>query len=201
RLQAMARFRNLLVHRYWQVDDAEVLRFGAGVLCYDAWGQLMVGTNSMLYGYKGQWGYYADSETGWLLLTHRYLDPTTGRFLTRDLLPMIHPLRPLRIKAYTEAGNVVEWKKPYLLKVGAINEQALIRLLPDAIAGWKVDLNLLFRLTEKGRYRVVVSYDSPQLEGTNVLAQEYGEAELTPRRSGWRLASLYFAKVCRRGVV
>jgi uncharacterized protein YutE (UPF0331/DUF86 family) len=26
RLQAMARFRNLLVHRYWQVDDQQVLR-------------------------------------------------------------------------------------------------------------------------------------------------------------------------------
>ncbi len=26
RLQAMARFRNLLVHRYWQVDDRQVLR-------------------------------------------------------------------------------------------------------------------------------------------------------------------------------
>lgn len=26
RLQAMSRFRNLLVHRYWQIDDALVLR-------------------------------------------------------------------------------------------------------------------------------------------------------------------------------
>ncbi|MDW8322214.1 MAG: DUF86 domain-containing protein [Armatimonadota bacterium] len=26
RLQAMARFRNLLVHRYWQIDDHQVLR-------------------------------------------------------------------------------------------------------------------------------------------------------------------------------
>ncbi len=33
---------------------------------------------------KGQWGYYTDVETGILLLTHRYLDPATGRFLTRD---------------------------------------------------------------------------------------------------------------------
>jgi uncharacterized protein YutE (UPF0331/DUF86 family) len=27
RLQAMARFRNLLVHRYWEVDDRRVLEF------------------------------------------------------------------------------------------------------------------------------------------------------------------------------
>jgi len=33
---------------------------------------------------KGQWGYYTDVETGILLLTHRYFDPATGRFLTRD---------------------------------------------------------------------------------------------------------------------
>jgi len=53
-------------------------------LAYDAWGQRMSGTNPTPYGYKGQWGYHTDGETGLLLLTHRYLDPATGRFLTRD---------------------------------------------------------------------------------------------------------------------
>jgi RHS repeat-associated protein len=36
------------------------------------------------YGFGGQYGYYTDQETGLLLLTHRYYDPTTGRFLNRD---------------------------------------------------------------------------------------------------------------------
>ena len=58
--------------------------YADGHCAYDAWGQLMAGTNSTPYGYKAQWGYYTDSETGLLLLTHRYFDPTTGRFLTRD---------------------------------------------------------------------------------------------------------------------
>ena len=49
-----------------------------------AWGQLMSGSNPTPYGYKGQWGYYTDAESGILSLTHRYLDPATGRFLTRD---------------------------------------------------------------------------------------------------------------------
>jgi hypothetical protein len=40
----------------------------------------MSGNNPTPYGYKGQWGYYTDGETGLLLLTHRYLDPATGRF-------------------------------------------------------------------------------------------------------------------------
>ncbi|GIV15387.1 MAG: hypothetical protein KatS3mg022_0822 [Armatimonadota bacterium] len=53
-------------------------------LAYDAWGQLMFGSNPTPYGYKAQWGYYTDAETGILLLTHRYLDPAMGRFLTRD---------------------------------------------------------------------------------------------------------------------
>jgi RHS repeat-associated protein len=53
-------------------------------LVYDAWGQLMSGSNPTPYGYKGQWGYYTDTETGFLLLTHRYLDPAVGRFWTRD---------------------------------------------------------------------------------------------------------------------
>jgi len=61
-------------------DDGLVLAH----LAYDAWGQRMSGTNPTPYGYKGQWGYYTDAETGLLLLTHRYFDPATGRFLTRD---------------------------------------------------------------------------------------------------------------------
>ncbi len=36
------------------------------------------------FGYGAKWGYYTDLETGLCLLTHRYYDPGTGRFLTRD---------------------------------------------------------------------------------------------------------------------
>ncbi|HEY5838768.1 MAG TPA: RHS repeat-associated core domain-containing protein [Pyrinomonadaceae bacterium] len=36
------------------------------------------------YGYKGRFGYFTDGETGLQLLGHRYYDPSTGRFLTRD---------------------------------------------------------------------------------------------------------------------
>ena len=35
-------------------------------------------------GFGGQDGYYTDTETGLLCLTHRYYDPGAGRFLTRD---------------------------------------------------------------------------------------------------------------------
>ncbi|MCA1592098.1 MAG: RHS repeat-associated core domain-containing protein [Acidobacteria bacterium] len=36
------------------------------------------------FGYGAQWGYYTDRESGLQLLTHRYYDPQSGRFLTRD---------------------------------------------------------------------------------------------------------------------
>ncbi len=36
------------------------------------------------FGFGGQWGGYTDAETGLTLLTHRFYDPATGRFLTRD---------------------------------------------------------------------------------------------------------------------
>jgi len=51
---------------------------------FDAWGIPLVTSTGDPFGYCGQWGYYTDSETGLLLLTHRYYDPTQGRFLTRD---------------------------------------------------------------------------------------------------------------------
>ena len=35
-------------------------------------------------GFGGQFGYYTDTETGLLCLTHRYYDPGTGKFLNRD---------------------------------------------------------------------------------------------------------------------
>jgi RHS repeat-associated protein len=55
---------------------------------YDAWGQVIgkQPSNAVVdtWGYKGQWGYRTESETGLLLLGHRYYDAVAGRFLTRD---------------------------------------------------------------------------------------------------------------------
>ena len=42
----------------------------------------MQGSNPI--GFGGQYGYYTDLETGLVLMTNRYYDPGTGRFLTRD---------------------------------------------------------------------------------------------------------------------
>jgi len=52
---------------------------------YDAWGNKVQGNPaSDPVGYCGQHGYYTDAETGLVLCTHRYYDPTLGRWVTRD---------------------------------------------------------------------------------------------------------------------
>jgi RHS repeat-associated protein len=52
---------------------------------YDAYGVgQSTGSPSDPWGYGAQWGYFTDRETGLALLTHRYYDPSAGRFLNRD---------------------------------------------------------------------------------------------------------------------
>lgn len=51
---------------------------------YSAFGQQLSGSQTDAFEYRAQFGYYSDNETGLQLLTHRYYDPTRGRFLTRD---------------------------------------------------------------------------------------------------------------------
>ena len=52
---------------------------------YDAYGKLLAGgAAGDPWGFEAQAGYYTDAETGLILCTHRYYDPQTGRFLTRD---------------------------------------------------------------------------------------------------------------------
>jgi RHS repeat-associated protein len=51
---------------------------------FNAFGERLSGSQTDPFGYKAQFGYYTDTETGLQLLTHRYYDPARGRFLTRD---------------------------------------------------------------------------------------------------------------------
>ena len=51
---------------------------------FDAHGSVLSGTVNDPFSYKAQWGYYTDAETGLQVLTNRYYDPETGRFLTMD---------------------------------------------------------------------------------------------------------------------
>jgi len=53
---------------------------------YDAFGlpAFSSGSSASVFGFAGGWGYQEDPDSGLKLLGHRYYDPSTGRFLTRD---------------------------------------------------------------------------------------------------------------------
>ena len=53
---------------------------------YDAFGVPISasGSSASPFGFAGGWGYQEDPDSGLKLLGHRYYDPSTGRFLTRD---------------------------------------------------------------------------------------------------------------------
>jgi len=57
-----------------------------GARTFDAFGNLdsTTGSPEGPFGFVGQEGYQSDSDSGLQLLGHRYYDPSTGRFLTRD---------------------------------------------------------------------------------------------------------------------
>jgi RHS repeat-associated protein len=59
-------------------------------------------------GYKAQWGYYTDGETGVLLLTYRVFDPAKGRFLTRDPIGVEGGIN---LYAYVGNGVVMAWMR------------------------------------------------------------------------------------------
>jgi len=67
--------------------DAQTSTAGSvsGTRVYDAFGAELSSTGSWqgAFGYAGGFGYQEDAN-GFKLLGHRYYDPSTGRFLTRD---------------------------------------------------------------------------------------------------------------------
>jgi len=67
--------------------DAQTSTSGSvsGTRVYDAFGAELSSTGSWqgAFGYAGGFGYQEDAN-GFKLLGHRYYDPSTGRFLTRD---------------------------------------------------------------------------------------------------------------------
>jgi RHS repeat-associated protein len=92
-------------------NTAERLDYDGTVLSsaqYDAYGNLKSGTSPDPFGYSGEWGGYTDSETGLVLLTHRFYDPETGRFLTRDPLGYAGGIN---LYGYVQ-DNPVNWVDP-----------------------------------------------------------------------------------------
>jgi RHS repeat-associated protein len=73
---------------------------------YDAYGaETTTGSPSDPFGYNAQWGYHTDRATGLVLCAHRYYDPATGGWLTRD---PISYAGGLNLYGYCGAGPV-DW--------------------------------------------------------------------------------------------
>ncbi|MDX2064779.1 MAG: RHS repeat-associated core domain-containing protein [Fimbriimonadaceae bacterium] len=73
----------------WRVSNFRSVRASPGSAAsrqYDAFGNVAAvsGTWNGPFGFAGNWGYQEDGDSGLQLLGHRYYDPSTGRFLTRD---------------------------------------------------------------------------------------------------------------------
>jgi RHS repeat-associated protein len=61
-----------------------------------------------VFGYRAQWGGYTDSETGLVLQGHRFYDPATGTWLTRD---PIGQAGGVNVYGYV-GGDPVNWGDP-----------------------------------------------------------------------------------------
>ena len=79
--------------KFYKADDLGTTRALTGstgtttdTLSTDAFGNTVSSTGSTPspFGFVGGAGYQTDSDTGLMLLGHRYYDPSTGRFLSRD---------------------------------------------------------------------------------------------------------------------
>jgi RHS repeat-associated protein len=75
---------------------------------FDAYGNPSNPTIGTPFQYQGAWGGYTDSETGLVLQGHRYYDPATGTWLTRD---PIGQNGGINVYGYV-GGDPVNWGDP-----------------------------------------------------------------------------------------
>jgi RHS repeat-associated protein len=83
---------------------------------FTAHGSALGGSASDPFGYKAQFGYYSDNETGLQLLSYRYYDRLSGRFLTRD---PISYAGGVNVYAYAR-NNPTRWQDPRGTDIGGI---------------------------------------------------------------------------------
>ncbi|GBC95963.1 hypothetical protein HRbin16_01763 [bacterium HR16] len=84
------------------------------------------------------------------------------RVFVNSPYPSLRHLLPLRVKAYAPSGELLPWKHPVLPKVG-ITEDDLTDLFPGDIMGWRYDPTEHFDFAQRGKYHVMLLYDSRQM--------------------------------------
>jgi RHS repeat-associated protein len=65
-------------------------------------------SNDPYDGFGGQFGYYSDAETGFILCSHRYYDPKVGRWINRDPISFVGGIN---LYAYCQ-GNPINFVDP-----------------------------------------------------------------------------------------
>ena len=117
---------------------------------FDAFGKrISTDSNTDLYaGFGGQYSYYTDWETGMELLTYRYFDTVTGRFLTRDP------------SSYSGGINLYEYcGNGPTTNYDPIRLECLGQAILNAIAGFSTTFTYLFDILFFGGHQKELSCD------------------------------------------
>ena len=124
------------------------------------------------FGYGAQWGYYTDPETGFVQMTHRYYDPFTARFLTRDpigyngglnLYGFVgnNPITRMDPEGTSGTGNWFErWWHSIWHHQTSVTMNPGTPTLGNALAGNRATLNELESGDDDGNIADVKAYDT-----------------------------------------
>jgi RHS repeat-associated protein len=157
---------------------------------FSAYGSILSGSLSDAFGYKAQFGYYTDNETGLQLLTHRYYDSSTGRFLTRDPLgfagginsyayvgnsPVLHRdpsgLCPPEKKCKQEkTGGDMDDIKEMLRRAGLLDQISII-----GSAGQKNPEGIIFKIGNRQAFVDTLNADARFRHGTPFGGEHTGQ--------------------------
>jgi RHS repeat-associated protein len=132
---------------------------------FDAYGQAQATMPSgEVFGYQAQWGGYTDRYSGFVLLTHRYYDSQTGRFVTRDPIGQAGGINEY---GYV-GGDPVNWGDPSGLKPGdkypsrdAAGKAAIRDINPTSIKEDREYAGFIYKNGDKYTYTAPVPLSGP----------------------------------------
>jgi RHS repeat-associated protein len=129
------------------VDETFYEGYGALRQDYDVLHGGGVPTHHDPVGFGGQFGYYTDTETGLLCLTHRYYDPGTGKFINRD---PIGYAGGENLYGFTD-GNPVNRQDPNGTSSVTIqhDNRTLLQKAADAVHNWFIGQCVGFQMRQK----------------------------------------------------
>jgi len=193
-----------------QLDDSGQV---VSVDSYRPFGSPLEGDGGAPYGYTGEWW---EVEAGLLFLRARYLQPRTGRFISRDLWPG-SALQPQTFNGYTWVeGNPINRKDPSgLLSKQVIAESfemdrfdevlqlfrttgrwGFLKALLDAQMGNRISIGVEGEAPEWARFRLkctggklALEPEAPGLGTSPIMPQTLAEFEQHFLENPWTIAT------------